>query len=261
MTSESGRPSDELLVLLEFSASDPAQSISGALADSLTVRPLELDLIGVAYGRETDIERRAAAVVGDIVAAYPRKVALAASCAASPMLAPVARQAAERGMQVTLVAAVDPSSVTEGHLRHSLGQVVASLGLTPADDAVSSLDLAGPPAETLTRIGKILRGWLEEFLGESGMDHADQELVRNDLLDRYLRWHSFLLAMLGAPAQDPGCRVDVFLTDPSTDLEAIFGQQTPLRRHRYPRDNGPALGRDDTREDLRTLLTSAVATA
>jgi hypothetical protein len=254
-----------LLVFLEFSASDPAQSLSGALADSLPARPLGIDLIDASYGRETDLEARAAAVAADIAAAGAREgarsVALAASCAASPMLAPLARRAAAAGLRVLLAAAVDPGRVTEGHVRHSLAQVAAGLGLEPAPGAVAGLGLRGPAGPALAGIEAVLRGWVEEFLALAGLDDTERELVRGDLLDRYLRWHAFLLAALRAPARDPGCEVDVFLTDPSADLAAIFGPAAAVRRHRYPAGDGPALGRADLAGDLAAMLASAVAGA
>jgi len=257
MMTEPGATGNGLLVFLEFSASDPAQSLSGALASSLPEHPLEIDLIDVSYGRETDIGRRASVVAGDVAAAGADRVVLAASCAASPMLAPVARQVAERGVPVTLAAAVDPGRVTEGHIRHSMGQISASLGLPAPGDAVAALDLGGPASTALARIEEVLHGWVEDFLRLSGMDAADWPLVRTDLLDRYLRWNSFLLAALWAPPQDPGCQVDVFLTDSGAD-PAIFGPRAVVRRYRYPHRDCPALGREDVVDDLRARLASAV---
>ena len=86
-----------LLVLLEFSASDPSQRLSHALRGAQGVRTLELDLIGAEYGRHTDLDRRAGALADDVLRAGGAPVVVAASCAAAPILAPLARQLAERG--------------------------------------------------------------------------------------------------------------------------------------------------------------------
>ena len=257
MANEPGRISNALLVFLEFSASDPAQSLSSALAGALPAQPLEIDVIDVSYGRQTDLDRRAGAIASDVAATGADSVVLAASCAASPMLAPVARQVKKRGLRVVLAAAVDPSKVTRGHIRRSMEQISASLGLPPAQDVVAAVDLRGSASLALARIEGVLRDWVEEFLRLSGMDAADWELVRDDLLDRYLRWHSFLLGALWATPGDPGCQLEAFLTDPSADL-AIFGPDAAVRRHRYPRQDRPALVRGDVIDDLRTVLASAV---
>jgi hypothetical protein len=260
MMNKSASPGNALLIFLEFSASDPAQSISGALAESLPARPVEIDLIDVGYGRQTDAGRRALAIADDVCAAGAERVVLAASCAAAPMLAPVARGLAGRGIEVARAVAVDPGRVTEGHMRHSLRQISASLELPAVLDAIAGLDLRGPAGVVLARIERVLHDWVEEFLRLSGMDAGDWELVRSDLLDRYLRWHSFLLAMMDAPAQDPGCPLDVFLTDSSIDLVGIFGPEVAVRRHRFPPKDGPALRRLDVIDDLRATLTNAAAT-
>ncbi|SCL27463.1 hypothetical protein GA0074692_2354 [Micromonospora pallida] len=255
-----GSDGNGLAVLLEFSASDPSQSISSALGGSLPVPTVELDLIGVDYGREADLDRRAALVAAEVAATGAGRVALAASCAASPMLAPVARQLTRCGVSVTLAAAVDPRPVTDGHIRETLAQVADRFGVADGRTSAAGLDLAGPVEVVLGRIEAMLGDWVEGFLRSSDLDPETHELVRLDLVDRYLRWNSFLLAALDAPAQHLPCRVDVFLTDPSSDVVALFGPDTTVRRHRYPRRDSPALDRDDLLDDLRTALTAGVAT-
>jgi hypothetical protein len=247
-----------LAVLLEFSASDPAQSIASALGGSLPVQTVALDLIGVDYGREADLERRAALLAAEIAATGVARVALAASCAASPMLAPAARQLTRCGVRVTLTAAVDPRPVTDGHIRETLAQIADRFGIGDGRKSADGLDLGGPVEVVLGRIETMLGEWVEEFLRSAELDPDNHELVRLDLVDRYLRWHSFLLAALDAPAQHLPCRVDVFLTDPSSDVVALFRPETTVRRHRYPRRDSPALGRDDLLDDLRAALTAGV---
>lgn len=248
------RDGEERIVLLEFSASDPSQSLSGALAGVVSSPLLALDLIDVGYGREADLGRRASALADDVAASGATRVKLVASCAASPMLAPVAHQVGGRGIQVELMAAVDPGPVTDGHIRHTLGRIRASLGCPAEDGEISGLDLTGPTDVVLGRIEEILRAWVERFLRVSETDPVDHDLIRRDLLDRYLRWNAFLLAAFRAPAQNPGGRVDVFLTEPAFPLASMFGSAAPVRRHRYPHRDSPALERDDVLDDLRTLL-------
>ncbi|MFF1297231.1 MULTISPECIES: hypothetical protein [unclassified Streptomyces] len=251
------RDSEERVVLLEFSASDPSQSLTGALTGVVSSPLLALDLIDVGYGREADLGRRASALADDVAASGAARVKLVASCAASPILAPVARHVGGRGIHVELMAAVDPGPVTEGHIRHTLGRIRASLGCPAEDGEIPDLDLTDPADVVLGRIEEILRVWVERFLRASGTDLVDHDLIRTDLLDRYLRWNAFLLAAFWAPAQAPGGRVDVFLTEPSSQLASVFGPAAPVRRHRYPHRDTPALERDDVLDDLRTLLADA----
>lgn len=254
---QDARDNGGLAVLLEFSASGPAQSLSNVLTGTLPVRTLELDLIDVGYGRATDLACRTAAVADDIVAAGAPRVAVVASCAAGPALAPVAARLRQRGIRVDLAAAVDPGSVTDGHIRYTLGQIAAGLDIPDGDDTVRGVDLTGAPEPVLARIGDVLRDWVARFLATSEMDEIERELMWHDLLDRYLRWSSFLLAALDAPACDPACRLDVFLTGPAGDLGAMFGPATIMHRHRYPAgDQG--LDRADLVADLRSVVGGAL---
>ena len=245
-------------MLLEFSASDPAQSLSAVLGGALPVPTIDIDLIDVGYGRQTDLRCRATSIVEDIVTTGATRVAVLASCATGPMLAPAVVRLRQRGIRVDLAAAVDPAPVTDGHLRYTLGRIADGLDVPDGADTVDRLDLTGPAERALDRVGGVLQDWVERFLTTSGMDEIERGIMRNDLLDRYVRWSSFLLAALNAPACDPACRLEVFRTGPADDLAAMFGPATSMRWHRYP-DGAQGLGHVDLVADLLGAIGDALA--
>jgi hypothetical protein len=251
-----GHSSSGRATLLEFSNSHPSESISHALCGRLGGQTIELDIIGEQYGRETDLAHRAKALAAAVVGVGAERVLIAASCAAASVLVPVSTELAKRGVDVGLIAAVDPSPVTEDHIHSALETMAMSLGrpLTGSTGPPHP-DLEAPARDILAEIEDVLHEWVEEYLRTSSLPASDHDLVRIELLDRYLRWYSFLVAAFRAPRHETAHPVDVLLTQSAgADAAGVFAPGTPIRYHRYHGGSAPALTRNDLVGDLCTLL-------
>lgn len=249
-------PGTSGLVLLEFAGLGREQTFAVALPDRPEESTLVLDPLDEGRtGRFPTIAQRAGELAAEVRGQGFDRVLIAASCSAARLAVALRGALLDGGTQVAGTAVIGPVLVTPEIVGETVEDLIANLGGQDprVEELPPLLAAAGAEAAGLELARRLLTAAIERYIELQECDEDEILLLKEDVLERYLDWVSFLIASI-ARHPEPADGVDLLAGRDGRILTGLTAGFPGARLHPHQLTAEAELLDESVGASLRELL-------